>query len=103
MRIFLSNVLSITAGNAFTLAVNLVFSLVLVARLNDAELGLQGAVASFANIVMPLAFMGLFSISSRELTNRSPEKTQTIFRSIYSLAIILSLVICSGAAFVAWL
>jgi len=90
------------AGNAFKLVVNFVFSLVLVARLNSAQLGLQGAIVSFANIVMALAFMGLFSISQRELTNRSPVKQQEIYRSIYSLSIVLSIVVCTGAAIVAW-
>jgi O-antigen/teichoic acid export membrane protein len=97
MRTFLSNILSLMAGNVFTLFVNLVFSLSLIAKLTDSEYGLQGAIVSFANIVMAAAYLGLFNLTSRELTNRTLEQQHDIYNTIFSLDLLLA-VIASGVA-----
>src|SRR5258708_15785731 len=90
-------------GNMYSLVIGFVFSLVLVQKLSDAEYGLQSAIIAYTTIVMSLAYMGLFNVSSRELTGRSPEEQHDIYSSIFSLEIVLSTVVCSLAALLAWL
>lgn len=101
MRVFLSNILSLAAGNVFTLVVNFIFSLVLLARLTDSEYGLQGAVVAFTNIVMAVAALGLFHLNIRELTNRTPEQQRDIYNSFFSLQLLLATLACVSAAGIA--
>lgn len=88
-------------GNIFTLIVNFVFSLVLVQRLSDNEFGLQAAIVAFSNIVMALASMGLFTVTSRELANRTPEQQHEIYNSVFSLQLVMATVVCGAAGAVA--
>src|SRR5437868_14854000 len=101
MRTFLSNILSLMAGNLFTLVVNFIFSIVLVTRLTDSEYGLQGAIVAFTNMIMAVAYLGLFNLTTRELTNRTPEQQQDIYSSIFSLELLLATTACAAGSIVA--
>jgi O-antigen/teichoic acid export membrane protein len=103
MRPFLSNIASLMAGNLFQLFVNFIFSLVLIQKLSASEYGFQSAILAFSNTVMALAYMNLFNITSRELTGKTPDEQSRIYSSIFSLQLTLSVVVCAGAAVVAWL
>src|SRR5258708_24304929 len=103
MRAFLSSLLSVLAGNVYTLVVGFVFSYVLVQKLSDAEFGLQSAIVAFTMIVMSLAYLGLFNVISRELTGRTPEQQHEIYNSLFSLMVVLSATACTLAAIAAWL
>src|ERR1051326_4905749 len=98
MRAFLSSLLSVLAVNIYTLAIGFVFSLVLLKKLSPDEFGLQSAIVAFTTIIMSLAYLGLFTVISRELTGRTPEQQHEIYSSIFSLMILLSTVACTLSA-----
>lgn len=103
MRAFLSSLLSVLAGNVYTLAISFVFSYVLLKKLSNAEFGLQSAIVAFTTIVMSLAYFGLFNVITRELTGRTPEQQHEIYSSLFSLMIVISTVACTLSAIAAWL
>src|SRR5258708_16029264 len=103
MRAFLSSLLSVLAGNVYTLAIGFVFSYVLVQKLSDAEFGLQSAIVAFTMIVMSLAYLGLFHVISRELTGRTPAQHPEIYNSLFSLMVVLATAACTLAAVAACL
>src|SRR5258708_24732270 len=101
MRTFLSNMLSLMAGNVYTLAISFVFSLLLVQRLSVEEYGLQSTLVAFTTIVMSVAYLGLFNVTTRQLTGRSPEEQTRIYNSVLSLVLLLSTAACLLASLIA--
>src|SRR5215216_5595836 len=103
MRAFLSSVLSLMLGNVFTLIVSTIFSFVLVTKLSNDELGLQGGIVSFSNMVMMLAFLGIFSVMLRELSSKTETEQVALYHSLMSMLAVLALVAVVVGAVVALL
>jgi O-antigen/teichoic acid export membrane protein len=98
MRAFLSSVLSLMVGNVFTLIVSTIFSLVLITKLPNEEIGLQGGIVSFSNLVMVFAFLGIFSVMLRELAIKTEQEQIELYYSLMSMLLILGvLAVCLGA------
>jgi len=103
MRSFLANIASLLLGNLFTLAINFVFSIVMLQKLSQADYGLQSAIVALASIVMGIADLGLFDVATRELARVTGDKQRTIYNSLFTLELCLSGVTCATAIFLAWL
>jgi O-antigen/teichoic acid export membrane protein len=103
MRAFLSSVLSLMLGNVFSLVVGTIFSFVLVTKLSNDELGLQGGIVSFSNMVMMLAFLGIFSVMLRELSSKTEAQQVELYHSLMSMLAVLALVAVIVGAIVALL
>jgi O-antigen/teichoic acid export membrane protein len=97
MRTFLVNLGSLLTGNALTLALQFVFSVVLIQRLSQAEFGTQSAILALAAIVMGIADLGLNGITIRELAQCPPEQQRKIYNNLLSLQLFVSGVICMVA------
>lgn len=103
MRTFLANIASLLLGNLFTLAINLVFSIVMLQKLSQADYGLQSAISAFASIVMGVADLGLFDVASRELARAVGEKQRATYNSLFTLELCLTGLTAGTAIVVAWL
>ncbi|MHB8629523.1 MAG: oligosaccharide flippase family protein [Aggregatilineales bacterium] len=103
MRSFVTNIASLLVGNLFSLAINFVFSIVMLQKLSQAEYGLQSAIAAFASIVMGVADFGLFDVASRELARRRGDDQRNSYNSFFTLELCLAGVIYSVALIVALL
>jgi O-antigen/teichoic acid export membrane protein len=97
MRTFLVNLGSLLTGNALTLVLQFVFSVVLIQRLSQAEFGTQSAILALAAIVMGIADLGLNGITIRELAQCPPEQQRKIYNNLLSLQLFVSGVICMVA------
>jgi len=97
MRTFLINLASLLTGNALTLVLQFIFSVVLIQRLSQAEFGTQSAILALAGIVMGIADLGLNGITIRELAQCPPDQAdqqRKIYNNLLSLQLFVSGVIC---------
>ncbi len=103
MRVFLSGLLSLVAGNFLALILNFIFAIILLQRLSAADYGLQSTLVAFSAIAISFSDLGLFDFSLRELARQPREALRDTFSSLLTLRLLLACVVCLVAFAVALL
>jgi O-antigen/teichoic acid export membrane protein len=103
MNVFLSGFVSLFAGNLLSLILNFGFAVLLLQKLMPAEYGLQSALVAFGAITISFADLGLYDVSTRELTRQPREKLRDTFTSLLGMRLALSGAVCTVAIIIALL
>jgi len=103
MRVFLSGLLSLVAGNFLALILNFIFAIILLQRLSAADYGLQSTLVAFSAIAISFSDLGLFDFSMRELARQPRDALRETFSSLLTLRLLLACVVCLVAFAIALL